>query len=103
MYNKFLFYLKQECIPVGCVPSAVAAISGGGCASGELVLPGGCASWEVCFWGGGIPACTEVDPPVNRMTDRCKNNLRNFVADGKYCLFMKTLNQVPVMTTILHI
>ena len=23
--------------------------------------------------GGGIPACTEVDPPVNRMTDRCKN------------------------------
>ena len=24
--------------------------------------------------GGGIPACTEEDtPPVNRMTDRCKN------------------------------
>ena len=23
--------------------------------------------------GGGIPACTEADPPVNRMTDRCKN------------------------------
>ena len=24
---------------------------------------------------GGIPACTEADPPpVNRMTDRCKNN-----------------------------
>ena len=22
---------------------------------------------------GGIPACTEADPPVNRMTDRCKN------------------------------
>ena len=21
----------------------------------------------------GIPACTEADPPVNRMTDRCKN------------------------------
>ena len=25
-------------------------------------------------WGmGGIPACTEADPPVNRMTNRCKN------------------------------
>ena len=23
--------------------------------------------------GDGIPACTEADPPVNRMTDRCKN------------------------------
>ena len=22
---------------------------------------------------GGIPACTEADNPVNRMTDRCKN------------------------------
>ena len=28
----------------------------------------------VCFLGdGGIPVCTEADPPVNRMTDRCKN------------------------------
>ena len=33
--------------------------------------------------GGGILACTEADPPVNRMTERCKNSLRNFVADGK--------------------
>ena len=32
-------------------------------------LPGG-----VSAPGGGIPACTEADtPPVNRMTDRCKN------------------------------
>ena len=23
--------------------------------------------------GGGIPACTEADPPVNRITDACKN------------------------------
>ena len=22
---------------------------------------------------GGIPGCTEADPPVNRMTERCKN------------------------------
>ena len=31
---------------------------------GGVSAPGGC----------GIPACTEADiPPVNRMTDRCKN------------------------------
>ena len=39
----------------------------GGAWSGGL-LPGG-----VCSRGGGvILACTEADPPVNRMTDRCK-------------------------------
>ena len=28
----------------------------------------------VCSRGGGIPACTEAEsPPVNRMTNRCKN------------------------------
>ena len=33
------------------------------------LLPGG-----VSLAGGGIPACTVADPPpVNRMTDRCKN------------------------------
>ena len=24
-------------------------------------------------WGLGIPACTEADPPVNRITHTCKN------------------------------
>ena len=40
-------------------------------APGGLV-PGG---WCVCSGeGGGIPACTEADPPPgNRMTNRCKN------------------------------
>ena len=79
---------------LGCVlPRGV--LPGGVCASqGErVVLLGGmcfpegegCASWGVCFPGGcvlpgvlpggvcGIPACTEADPPMNRMTDRCKN------------------------------
>ena len=42
-------FLKQECIPVGCVPSTVVAAGGGGC------LPGG------------------IHPPVNRMTDACEN------------------------------
>ena len=42
---------------------------------------GGCL-----VWGGGIPACTEADPPVNRMTDRCKNITlsQTSFAGGKY-------------------
>ena len=102
-------HLKQECIPVGCVPSATVAVcsGGGGCLVPVVVPgPGGCLlrgvadpGEGVCSWGGvhgpggcllpggawsfgggsalggGIPACTEADtpPPVNRMTERCKN------------------------------
>ena len=49
-------------------------MSGPGGVSG----PGGCLLQGVCVpapgGGCGIPACTEADtPPVNRMTDRCKN------------------------------
>ena len=37
-------------------------------------LVGGLLGRGVSLAGGGIPACTEADPPpVNRMTDRCKN------------------------------
>ena len=65
------------------------AWSGGVClVQGGLPGPGGCLPgggvcpvWGVSAWCGvclvrgvgGIPACTEADPPVNRMTDRCKN------------------------------
>ena len=128
-------HFEQECIPVGCVPSAAVAVSarGGVPAPGGGLLPGGClllqggclllgglllpgvggllcsgggsacsrgwcllpgglllpggggsalgggvCSGGVCsggylLLGGCIPACTEADPPVNRMTDRCKN------------------------------
>ena len=41
-------------------------------APGGLLPVGGLLLGGVCSWGG-IPACTEADPPVNRMTDRCKN------------------------------
>ena len=49
---------------------------GGGSAPGWV-----CLLWGVCSWGcvpasghgGCIPACNGADPPVNRMTDRCKN------------------------------
>ena len=55
--------------------------SGGGTWSRGVHGPGGWCAWSggVCMgWGcmvlgGGIPACTEADPPVNRMTNRCKN------------------------------
>ena len=37
-----------------------------------------------CLPRGDIPACSEADtPPVNRMTDRCKNITLPLVADGK--------------------
>ena len=61
--------------------------------------PGRCLLWDVCLvpeggvpgpggGGGGIPACTEADPPhsVNRMTDSCKNITlpQTSFAGGKY-------------------
>ena len=60
--------------------------------AGGVSAPGGvgCLLWGgVCFGGGMsapggcIPACTEADPPVNRITDACKNI--TFVAGGNNC------------------
>ena len=52
-------YAKQQCIPVGCVPSAALAVSGSG--------------WGVC-----LGMC--VHPPVNRITDGVKTlPFHNFV------------------------
>ena len=51
--------LEQECIPVGCVPSAAVAVSGGGgvfpgvSAQGGVCLRGGLPSGIVCLEGGG--------------------------------------------------
>ena len=80
--------------PGECLLRGVSALGGWGVsAPGGCLLPGGVCSGRVgvsalggvCSWGGvcsggsapggcGIPACTEADtPPVNRMTDRCKN------------------------------
>ena len=87
------FCSQQECIPVGCVPAAhrpyagvcflggfcsggcllwgVSAL-GGVCSQGVSALGGICS--EGCLFpegsapggegGGGIPACTEPDPPL---------------------------------------
>ena len=46
-FNSVFRYLKQECIPVGCILSSVVAVP------------------------GGVSACQT--PHVNRMTDTCKN------------------------------
>ena len=68
------------CLLGGCAPGGVC--SWGVSAPGGCLLPrwGVSAPGGVCSWGGvsaprgGIPACTEADiPPVNRMTNRCKN------------------------------
>ena len=48
------YHIKQECIPVGCVPYATADVSGGGGVSAR-----------------GCRGCTP--PPMNIITDRCKN------------------------------
>ena len=45
------------------------AWSWGGAWSQGVPGTGGC----LVLGGGGIPACTEADPPVNRITDACKN------------------------------
>ena len=64
----------------------MSASGGGVCSGGEGGVPGpggrGCA-WSGGVWprggvsapgGVGIPACIEAEPPpVNRMTNRCKN------------------------------
>ena len=50
---------------------------------GVWSAPGGCLVWRrrgvcsreelgVCSQGVGIPECTDADPPVNIITDRCK-------------------------------
>ena len=55
-------HFEQDCIPVGCVPSAAVAVSGVG------GLPGGCLPRRC------TPPDPEADtpPPVNRITDTCK-------------------------------
>ena len=83
----------QSLLPGGgwCLLPGRCVCSGGGwaggmngvCSGGGWVLlsGGGCL-----LPGGGIPACTEADPPVNRMNDRQVQKYylgHNFVAAGK--------------------
>ena len=59
--------------PRGDVCSRGVSAPGGG-------VWGVCSQGGVCSWGWGVsapggllPACTEADPPVDRMTHMCKN------------------------------
>ena len=65
--------------PGGCLP----LVLGGVPASRPWGVPGPVGIW---FWGDlCIPACNGADPPVNRITDTCKNiTFANFVAGGNY-------------------
>ena len=59
---------KQECIPVGCVPSAVVAVLGWGVCLGRRCLPLGDSAWEVSTWGclpGGV---LHLDPEADTST-----------------------------------
>ena len=73
--NRLASQEKQECIPVGCVPSATVAVcrgvpAPGGClpapGAGRVPGPGG----DVCSRGVVSQHALRQTPPVNRMTDR---------------------------------
>ena len=75
---------EQECIPVGCVPSACCqylpactAPGGSVCSWWGLLrgsLLGGSAPRGCLLWGDWYPSMHWGRPlPVNRITDRCKN------------------------------
>ena len=82
--------VKQDCIPLGCIPPAgwpylPVCSAPGGC----LVLGGGLVPGGTCLvlWGGagGIPTCTEADPPLwtESQTPVKIWPCPNFVAGGK--------------------
>ena len=59
MWDVKIFF-QQECIPVGCVPSAAVAVGGG--------LPRGLSAWGVSAqrvgsaWGVSAPVHAEIHP-----------------------------------------
>ena len=72
----FLFYYKQECIPVRCVPPACRSYVWclrlavcGGRHGGSVVWARGAWSQGVWSWGG-----RGMVQPMHRMTDICENN-----------------------------
>ena len=75
----FKQYRIQECIPVGCVPSAAVTVCWGGVSARGSVFP----------HGGGLPDT----PSVNRMTDAYEN----YVADGN-----KKVWEGNVFTPVCH-
>ena len=64
---------SMHCAGVVCLAKGLSALPSGVCFAGVSALPEDCLVGGLPCWGDGIPTCTEADPPVNRMTDRCKN------------------------------
>ena len=80
-------YSKQECIPVGCVPSAVVAVCWGGLPGGGCLPGGGGYLPRGCLPGGCITAFTEADTPPGQNSWHTLLTIlscHNFVADGNY-------------------
>ena len=71
--------------PGGCLLSGVSAPRGSARGGGVCLLPGGggVCSGGVCSWGG-IPACSEADPPLLTESQTPVKTLPcpNFVAGG---------------------
>ena len=90
---------KQECIPVGCVPStAVAVYWGGGCLRGGGVCLGGClpAGVSACGPGRGVSArCLWTE----FLTHACENI--TFVADGNQT-FLRLRNNSPIEINLVN-
>ena len=64
----------------------------------------GCLLGGGCLLGrGGIPACTEADPPVNRMTDACENITlpQTSFAGGNYTPKQRTSSTLHFLNKIL--
>ena len=57
------YNMLQECIPVGCIPSAAVAV-GGGCLPGGSAQGGGGGCDQRCLTGGCLPsACWDTHTP----------------------------------------
>ena len=96
-----IFYVKQVCIPVGCVTPAccpylpVRTAQGGVCSAGCLLRGDVCSHW-VSAPGAGGDLCSRLGSfcyggfatPVNRMIDRCKNITLEF---GMWFLVMQVI------------
>ena len=108
---------KQDCIPVGCVPPAhwpylpACCVPGGAWSRGVPGLGGawsrGCLVRGVCLVRGGCvpgpggwyPSMHWGRPPVNRITNRCKNITlpQTSFADGKNTIQFGTEAQLFIV------
>ena len=88
---------KQECIPVGCVPSAAVAAGEGGMYP-SMYWAGGVCPGSVCPGGSawGVSVRHRPPPPVNRMTDFNQVNTHYFIltANSAISVFIKDGNNV---------